>query len=349
MMDGDHNAALTFPHETPPDEGAAIEVAPGIHWIRLPLPMKLDHVNVYALDDGDGWTIIDTGFQSRRMIAVWQDLLNGPLAGKPVKRTIVTHHHPDHIGMVGWFKSEHGAAVWSTRTAWLLGRMLTLDVQETHAPETLDHYRAMGMEPAELARRAAERPWNFADVVAPIPLGFRRIRAGQCIAMGGRDWTVRVGDGHAPEHATFWSDDGIVLAGDQIIPGISSNLGVYATEPEADTVGEWLDSCISLRAFAKDDYLVLPGHKLPFFGMEQRLEQLIENHHQALTRLIGFLANEQTAHDCLPTLFKRKILPESSDYGLALVESLGHLNHLHQTGKVRRRRRDDGAWTWLAL
>lgn len=349
MMDGDLNAALSFPHEAPPAEGEAIEVAPGILWMRLPLPMKLDHVNIYALDDGDGWTVVDSGFHSKRGEAIWETLLTGPLAGKPVHRIVVTHHHPDHIGMAGWLKSTLGAQVWATRTAWLLGRMLTLDVQPVPTPETLHYYRAMGMDAGEYARREGERPLNFADVVAPIPLGFQRIKAGDRIAMGGRDWTVRIGHGHAPEHATFWSDDGIVLAGDQVLPGISSNLGVYATEPEADPVGEWLDSCTQLKAFARPDHLVLPGHKLPFIGLETRLEQLIDNHHSALKRLIPFLAEERTAHDCLPNLFKRDIAPSSGEYGLALVESYGHLNHLHQIGKISRRKLDDGAWAWRVV
>ncbi|MHA3915483.1 MBL fold metallo-hydrolase [Halovulum sp. GXIMD14793] len=347
-MDGDLNAVLTFPHETPPAEGTATEIAPGILWIRMPLPIRLNHVNVYALDDGDGWTIVDTGFYTKRSVEIWQQLLTGPLAGKPVQRVILTHHHPDHIGMAGWFKTEHGAEIWSTRTAWLLGRMLTLDVQDMPPPELLAYYRSMGIDNAELERRKTARPMNFVDVVHPIPLGFRRIQAGDRITMGGRDWIVRIGHGHAPEHATFWSDDDIVMAGDQILPGISSNLGVYATEPDADPVGDWLDSCTQLKAFARPEHLVLPGHKLPFTGLETRLEQLIENHHSALKRLLPFLSEARTAHECLPTLFKRNIAPDSGEYGLALVESYGHLNHLHQIGRITRWRRDDGAWLWQA-
>ena len=137
------DATIRYPFETPPAEGEAIEVAPGVLWMRLPLPMKLDHVNVYALDDGEGWTVIDTGFDTARARAIWGRLMAGPLAGRPISRVIVTHHHPDHVGLAGWFQSQFGAELVTTRTAWLLARMLVLDKEEVHTPETLAFWRYM--------------------------------------------------------------------------------------------------------------------------------------------------------------------------------------------------------------
>lgn len=342
-MDGS-DGGVTFPWAAPPAEGAATEIAEGILWLRLPLPMKLDHVNVYALDDGDSWTIVDTGFHSRRGVAIWERLLAGPLAGRPVGRVLLTHHHPDHVGMAGWLHAR-GAQIWATRTAWLMARMLTLDVQERPTAEALAFYRDAGVPADVYAERAGSRPYNFADVVAPIPLGFRRIRQHDLLAMAGRHWRVHIGHGHAPEHATLWSDDGIVLAGDQILPGISPNLGVYPTEPEADPVGEWLESCTRLQGLADPSHLVLPGHKLPFRGLAPRLGQLIDNHHGALARLESCLAEPLAAADCFPALFRRAI--GSAEYGLALVEACAHLNHLHQAGRITRARRADGAWAWV--
>ena len=154
-----------------------------------------------------------------------------------------THHHPDHIGLAGWFQSQHGAELVTTRTAWLFARMLTLDVQEVWPEETLAYYRSAGMAQEIYEKRVNDRPFNFADTVHPMPLGFTRIKQGDVIRMGGRDWDVHTGNGHAPEHATFWSrDDNLVITGDQILSTISPNIGVYATEPMADPLGEWLES-----------------------------------------------------------------------------------------------------------
>jgi glyoxylase-like metal-dependent hydrolase (beta-lactamase superfamily II) len=337
---------IRYPFADPPVAGEAIAVADGILWMRLPLPMALDHVNVYALDDGDGWTIVDTGFASTKSKAIWQALLDGPLAGKPVTRVIVTHHHPDHVGLAGWFVAQ-GAALHMPRTGWLMARMLVLDAQDRPTPETIAFYERAGMAADELARRKAERPFNFADCVGPLPLGYQRLRDGGTIRMGGRKWDIRMGDGHAPEHATFWSrDDAVVLGGDQLLPSISANLGVYPTEPDADPVGDWIASCERFQPLARPDHLVLGGHKLPFTGLPLRLRQMIDNHHGALDRLVAHLDQPRAAGECFLPLFKRQIGP--AEYGLALVEAVAHLNHLHQTGRATRQLRDDGAFAYSA-
>ena len=333
---------IHHPFPTPPAEGAAVEVAPGILWMRLPLPMALDHVNVYALEDGPGWTLVDTGLRSRRGEALWQRLLDGPLCGRSVTRVILTHHHPDHVGMAGWLQAR-GAALSATRVAWLYARMLTLDEQPLPRPETLQFWRRAGLSEDRLAVRAAERPFNFADVVHPMPLGFDRLEEGDRLHLAGRDWVVRLGQGHAPDHATLWSD-GIVLGGDQLLPGISANIGVYPTEPEADPLTEWLDSCAAFRPHARDDDLILPGHKLPFTGLPFRLGQMIDNHLGALDRLLDHLHCPRTAIDCFPALFRREIGP--AEEGLALVEAVAHLNCLLRRGQVSRTLSADGAHLW---
>ena len=342
-MDGTKPEGLRYPWPTPPEPGEYVEVAEGVLWIRLPLPMKLDHVNVYALDDGDGWTIVDTGFDSKLIRGMWAALLAGPLAGKPVRRVVVTHHHGDHMGLAGWFQSELGAQLVTTRTAWLFSRMLLLDEQSAIPPETIAYYKSAGMAPDILEKRLAQRPYNVADVAAPMPLGFTRIKQDDTIRMGGRTWDVHIGNGHAPEHATFWSrDDNLVLSGDQILSSISPNIGVYATEPDADPLADWLESCERLSLLARPDHLVLGGHKLAFTGLLFRLHQLIDNHHGALGRLTKHLKTPATAAECFTPLFKRSI--GEGEYGLALVEAMAHVNHLHQNGQISRSRRDDGAW-----
>lgn len=336
---------LRYPWPEPPEHGQGLEVAPGVLWFRLPLPMKLDHVNVYALDDGDGWTVIDTGFDTKKTRAIWCAMMDGPLGGKPIRRVVVTHHHPDHVGLAGWLQSDFGAELVTTRTAWLFARMLTLDVQEVPVTETLAFWRSAGMDKEMFDKRAAERPFNFGDIVAPMPLGFNRIQQGQTIKMGGRVWDIHMGNGHAPEHATFWSrDDGLVISGDQILSSISPNIGVYATEPMADPIADWLEACERLRPLAREDQIVLGGHKLPFIGLPTRMRQLIDNHHGALKRLSQYVEAPKAASECFAPLFKRTI--GDAEYGLALVEAVAHLSHLYQAGQASRVRREDGAWVY---
>lgn len=346
-MDG-ARPGISYPWAEAPARGQVTQVAEGVLWFRLPLPMALNHINIYALDDGDSWTVIDTGLNTGKSRAIWQQMLDGPLAGKPVGRVIVTHHHPDHIGLAGWFQTEQGAQLWTTRTAWLYARMLVLDEQSEPDPQTQAFWRSAGMDKAVFDQRMADRPFNFADTVAPLPLGYHRLQQDDVIQMGGRRWQVHIGHGHAPEQATFFSlDDNLVLGADQLLPSISPNLGVYPTEPDADPVTDWLESCARFGKIARADHLVLPGHKLPFTGLPTRLRQLIDNHHGALKRLEARLKDPATACDCFMALFKREIT--GGEYGLAMVEAVAHLNHLLQAGRVKRWRRDDGAWLWQSL
>ncbi len=318
---------------TPPAEGEALEIAPGVLWMQLPLPFKPDAVNVYALRDSDGWTVVDTGLDTRRSRAIWERLLAGPLAGAPVTRLIVTHHHIDHVGLAGWFQ-ERGAELWTSRTAWLMARMGVLDVQERPTPQALAFWRAAGMPADLLEERAHERPFNASDVCAPLPPGYLRLSEGQQIRFGERRWTLRMGHGHAPEHVTLWSlDDDLVIGGDQMLATISPNLGVYPTEPGADTVGDWLESCARLAAFAQPGQLVLPGHKLPYRGLPTRLRQLADNQRAALDRLTeGLRTAPRSAVGCFDLLYRRHI--GKAEFGLALAEAVGHINHLRATGRV---------------
>ncbi|WP_323009580.1 MBL fold metallo-hydrolase [Paracoccus sp. (in: a-proteobacteria)] len=318
---------------TPPAEGEAHEIAPGVFWFQLPLPFKPDTVNAYAFRDADGWTVVDTGLDTRRGRGLWQGFLKGPLAGAPVTRLIATHHHIDHIGLAGWFQAQ-GAELWTSRSSWLMARMGILDVQERPTPQAIAFWRQAGMPPELVEERSHERPFNSADVCAPLPPGYRRLHEGQQIGFGERRWIVRMGNGHAPEHVTLWSlDDDLVIGGDQMLATISPNLGVYPTEPEADPVGDWLESCERLAQFARADQLVLPGHKLPYRGLPTRMRQLAENQRAALARLLDGLRQEPlSVVDCFPLLYRRQIA--KPEFGLALAEAVGHINHLRGSGQV---------------
>jgi len=345
MMDGTAGT-IRYPMETPPEPHEAFEVAPGVLWLRVPMPTVLNHVNVYALDDGDSWTLVDCGPYRDGTVAQFEGLLAGPLKGKPVARVLVTHHHPDHVGMLGWFM-ERGAEHWTSRVSYLLSRMLVLDVETEANEATLAYWQSAGMPAGMIAEKRAKRPMNFVDIVHPIPPGFRRLQEGDTFESGGRTWDVRLGNGHAPEHITLWSRDcNLVLGGDQLLPSISPNVGVQAAEPWADPLGEWLEACERLSSYAREDHYVLPGHKLPYTGLPMRMKQLIVNHHGALDRLHAHIAEPKTCVECFPPLFKREIT--DGIFHLAMIEAMAHLNHLLFTGRATRERRADGAWLWRA-
>jgi len=326
---------LTFPFPDPPGAGEAVAVAPGILWLRLPLPMALDHVNVYALEDDDGWTLVDTGMDTPPARAAWEAALAGPLAGREVSRVLVTHFHPDHVGLAGWLCERTGAALTTTRTSFMCAKMLQLDRWDEPPEGAVAFYRAAGYGAAEIETMRARAKYGFSRVCSPLPTGFRRIAEGDTVRIGARDWRVLTGHGHAPEHAVLWCEaDGLVLAGDQVLPRITSNIGVYPTEPEGDPLGDFLDSCEVLRAALPTDVLVLPGHNEPFTGVRTRLGQFIDHHADSLDALQASLSKPRTALECFDVLFDREI--GDGLRGFAIVEAVAHLNRLCAAGRARR-------------
>jgi glyoxylase-like metal-dependent hydrolase (beta-lactamase superfamily II) len=337
---------LDFPFERVPASGEAIEVADGVLWMRLAMPLALDHINVYALAEGDSWTIVDTGLGLSGTRDEWSALLAGPLGGRPVTRVICTHMHPDHIGLAGWLCGRFDAPLWMTRLEYVTARMLLADTG-TPAPESgAAFYRGAGWDEAQIARYRREFG-QFGRAVDPLPAGFVRMRDGDRLCLGGRIWKVVVGEGHSPEHACLWrEEDDLVLGGDQILPRISSNISVWPTEPDADPLGDWLSSLERMKTALPAGALVLPSHGEPFRGVQARLEALIRGHLASLKRLERALRTPKRAVDVFSTLFARPV--GDGVRGMATGESLAHLNYLHRQGRATRDRDADGVVWWTA-
>ncbi len=333
---------LTYPHGTHiPADGALLEVAPGIFWTRMPLPFSLDHINLWVLDGGDHWAIVDTGFPSDTNKALWRGLFEGPLAGKPVGRVIVTHYHPDHIGLAAWIAAKWQIPIDISRGEFLTARSLTLDIAERTPEEALRFYAAAGWPHADLEALRNSAWGRFSMAVHRLPVGYRRLKAGDELSIGNRRWTLVVGSGHSPEHiCLFDADRHILISGDQVLPRITSNVSVYPTEPDADPLGEWLDSIERLKGLPADT-LVLPAHNEPFTGLHVRLDQLAADHHAKLSALRDFCARPVSAHECFATIFGKPIRPD--ELQMATGEAIAHLHWLHRHGQVQRT--EDGAVT----
>ena len=330
-----------------PGPGEAEEVAPGLFWVRMGLPFGLDHINLWVLDAsddrGDGWAIVDTGVGLPASKAAWEALFAGPLAGKPVTRVIVTHYHPDHLGMAGWLCRKWNVPLEITRTEYLLARTLTLDVRDAPPDEAVAFSVRAGWSDEQVAALKAKAWGNFGKIISKMPAGFKRLQDGDVLTIGQRQWQVVVGRGHAPEHACLISVDGegggLMISGDQVLPRITSNVSVYPTEPYADPLADWLDSIDTLRAIPSN-VLVLPSHNEPFYGLHTRLDQLADDHHGKLVKLEAFCETPRTAVDCFAALFRRPI--GEADYGLATGETVAHLHWLEERGRVLRRSDSSG-------
>ena len=338
---------LTYPlGRAGPEYGTVIQLADGVGWTRSPVPGSLNHINLWLLDDDDpgsgsgagGVALVDSGLDIAPAREAWEAVIAGPLAGRTVTRIIVTHFHPDHLGLAGWLAVRFGIRLWMTRGEWLFARMLTSDVRDAPPHEALDYWRRAGWSEERIAAET-EKGWGrFAAVVSPVPVSFVRMQDGERLRIGGREWRVVIGSGHSPEHACLVDEAcKLMIAGDQVLPRITSNVSLSLSEPEADPLGEWLASIARLRTLP-DDLLVLPSHGEPFTGLHARLDALAEGHRGRLDALHEFLSEPRRAVDCFGVLFGRPI--GDGAYGLATGEALAHLRRLEVEGRAVRELRD---------
>jgi len=325
---------LTYPLGPAPAPGEAVAVAPGVLWLRMPLPFSLNHINVWALEDGATWTVVDTGMHTAQTPPIWQSVLSGRLSGRPVGRVICTHMHPDHIGMAGLLTRRFDCRLWITRLEYVTCRMLAADTDREPPSEAVRFYRAAGWD-EDAIEDYSKRFGDFGRHIHALPDSFRRVTDGDEIEIGGRIWRAVVGRGHSPEHLCLHCPDlRLLISGDQVLPRITSNVSVFPTEPEADPLADWLASFGEIARRVPDDTLVLPSHNEPFRGLHARLGQLDRWHEELLGRLREALMQPQRAIDIFGVMFRRRVSP--GVLTLATGEAIAHLNCLIRRGQIAR-------------
>jgi glyoxylase-like metal-dependent hydrolase (beta-lactamase superfamily II) len=329
---GASQPAIEYPLEARPDNGHVQDIAPGIRWLRLPLPMQLDHINVWLLREAEGWTLVDTGLFTNTTREVWHKVLDEDLDGLPITRIIVTHLHPDHAGCAGWLARKFDIGLWMSRAEYLLCRILVADTGKPAPPAGVNFYHAAGF-PAQAMDRYAEHFGGFGRVVSPLPESYHRLTEGMTVAIGEHEWQVIIGRGHSPEHACLVCPElNIMIAGDQLLPTISSNVSVYPTEPAANPLRDWFDSINMLDNRLDPDILVLPAHGRPFTGAHTRLAQLREEHEDGLEKLRDLCREPRRAVDVFPALFKSRI--SDGNLIMATGEAISHLQYLQARGEI---------------
>ena len=334
---------IRFEFDERPAEGETMPVADDMMWLRMPLPMALNHINLWLIRDGAAWVIVDTGIDTRRSRDTWRQTFDGAMGGDPASHVIATHLHPDHVGCAGWLVDEFDVDLWMTRDEYLLCRILVGDTGLDAPEEGVNFYRAAGFSDEQLETYRTSFGM-FGKVVSSMPRAYRRMQDGEHLHFAGYDWQVIVGRGHSPEHACLYdADRNILISGDQILPTISPNVSVWPTEPLADPLADWFASLDKLEAALPGDVLVLPAHGKPFRGAHVRLQQLRKDHTDRLDILLGNGTEPRRVVDTFDDLFKATI--DDSNRIMATGESLAHLRYLVGTGDMLAETDADGV-TW---
>ncbi|MDR0478468.1 MAG: MBL fold metallo-hydrolase [Burkholderiaceae bacterium] len=339
-----------------PPAGGAIEIAPGLKWLRMPMPFALDHINLWLLRDRvegrDGWAVVDCCIDCPEGRAAWEDIFERELEGLPIVRVFVTHMHPDHVGLAHWLCERWSAPGWDCRL-WMsaadyqTARYFSQNVSPETGADIARYFASHGMTNPDDLEQLHQRRFYYHSLVPRVPRAYARLLDGLDVTIGGERWRCIVGHGHAPEHiALYGAARGILISGDMVLPRISPNVSVYDPEPEGDPLALFLASLERYRALPADT-LVLPAHGKPFTGLHTRLDQLRDHHHERLADvMVAARQKPVSAWDILPLLFHRKLDLHQSTF--AVGEAVAHLNNLWHTGQLTRARGADGIWRYAA-
>ena len=329
-----------------PPPGGSVEVAPGVHWLRMPLPFALDHINLWLLEDGPGWTLVDCGLDHERTRTLWEQVFQEVLAGRPITTLVVTHYHADHIGLAGWHARRWSVPVWTSEGEFLTALAQYHEAPGHHRDAQFALFRAHGLDEVRIEGMKAFAG-AYRRLISELPQSYRRILPGDVLTIGGREWQVQMGYGHAQEHVTLYCPDlEVFIGGDMVLPKISTNVSVRPIEPDGDPLGRFLQSLEHFSALPHDT-LVLPSHGQPFRGIRSRVEQLQRHHAERLDELVAACAEPRCARELVPVLFRRTL--DDRAWYFAMGECIAHLNHLMHTGTVRRSRGDDGILRFTAI
>jgi glyoxylase-like metal-dependent hydrolase (beta-lactamase superfamily II) len=325
---------LTFPIAVAPAPGTVTDIAPGIRWLRLPLPYRLDHVNIYLIENDGGWTALDSGLGDEACRSAWQAALSGPLLGQPLKSLVVSHYHPDHVGLAGWLCERFGLELTMPRPEYLLSLLLQFAPADYGEDVFRPFYRRHGL-PAEATEIVLSRGHEYLKRTTGVPASYHRIKHGDRLTVGEREFQVLTGGGHALEQAMLYRpEQRLFLAADQVIARISPNVSVHPMEASLDALGIYLASLRAIRDSVAPDVLVLPGHGLPFHGLHDRVDELIAHHAQRCGEIAaGCRAAPLSVAEIVPVLFTRPL--DAHQTGFAFGEVLAHVNHMLGRGELR--------------
>ena len=332
---------LDYPFaDTMPAAGEVLQVCDGVFWLRMGLPFALNHINLWLLDDGASWTVIDCGIASDPTRANWEQIVAQHLQGKPISRVIATHCHPDHLGLADWICQRWQAPLWMSAGEYSFGRMMQAGLSGVEGSSTVPHFQRHGVTSPDLIEQLMGRKNYYPSLVPSIPPAFIRLQEHQLVAIGKYTWRVITGFGHSPEHVSLYCEEiNCLISGDMLLPRISTNVSVWAIEPFANPVQQFLDSLNNYLPLPADT-LVLPSHGKPFKGIQIRVQQLIDHHHARLAEVFDACATPKSANDIVPIMFTRAL--DTHQLTFALGEALAHLHLLWFAGKLLRHEDVDG-------
>tara|TARA_B110000438_G_scaffold300088_1_gene351675 strand:- start:13939 stop:14985 length:1047 start_codon:yes stop_codon:yes gene_type:complete len=331
---------LEYPFSKRPPNGDVLEVSPNLYWLRMPLPIALNHINLWLLEGKNGWTIIDSGMANDESKEVWINLFETLFKGKSLEKLLITHMHLDHSGLAGWLSDHWNLDPYFTEKEYQETQILSEGIEKSQEFIALDFYKSCGYDDASI-KRYLERVSYRKTLVTPLNRGYNRIRDKEIITLGDHEWEIMIATGHSPEHACLYSkENNIFVCGDVLLPRITPNISVRPFHAESNPLNDWINSLKEIKERVPDDALILPSHGYPYYGAHKRIDSIVEDHMDKLKSLHKFCKHSKNVIEVFPALFANEI--NENALILAVGESLAHLNYLIGEGKMEMKKNSDG-------
>tara|TARA_B100000959_G_scaffold197408_1_gene206502 strand:+ start:4098 stop:5135 length:1038 start_codon:yes stop_codon:yes gene_type:complete len=338
----DNNKKLHYPLSKRPPDGETLEVAPDIYWLRMPLPIALNHINLWLLEGNEGWTIIDTGMATNESKTIWENLFEHSFKAKSLEKLVVTHMHLDHSGLAGWLADKWKIDPCFTEKEFLETLKISHGMDHKQREMSLDYYKKCGYD-EESRQQFIERIEYRKSLATKLSNDFQHIKDQEVLQLSDGEWRIIVASGHSPEHACLYSETkNVFICGDILLPRITPNVSVNPTNPDSNPLGDWFDSLEKVKQSIPDDVLVLPSHGYPYQGAHKRIEAILRNHREKLEKIYSYTDDPKNVFELFPVLFESKI--NKHNQVLAVGETMSHLNYLVAENRLVRSIDENGLY-----
>ncbi|MEY3037580.1 MAG: hypothetical protein RL143_147 [Pseudomonadota bacterium] len=306
--------------------GIPTEVAEGIYQIRLPLPFALDHINVYLVEDSDGWILVDTGIKSEKSQKILENILDKLPESRPLKAVLATHAHVDHIGVAGWICDKWKVPLWVSKPEYDgINQFLAMNpAEDPILSKSLNEFYHQGGIPESEYELIIKGLLGFQRAFYPLPRAYKVLESGT-LTIKNETWDIFVNDGHTVAHVSLFNRNrNILISGDQVLARISSNVSVRFGDANGNPLKTWIDGLLKLKELPPST-LVLPSHEKSMTNLSARIDELVEGYLENAHKITRFCKTPSTVEELLRALFPRELSP--FEHHLAYGETRSYINY----------------------
>ena len=295
--------------------------------LKVPLPFRLNHINCYLVQGIRGLVLIDTGLNTDVSKSVWRDFLESQYLTQPIVAIVLTHLHPDHIGMSHWLQNELDIPVYLAAADIAMVRSLWCADSDSSKKAFSAHWGQFGL-PVDMFNQLVERRASYKGLVHDLPRELSVLDEGIVDTLLGPDWSMVRVPGHSAGHVCLYhSPTRDMLTGDHVLPRITPNISLHV-EGSRNPLHDYIQSLYLIREYDCARYF--PAHGAVGNDLCERALEIIQHHDEKCQKILANTGSAETVFEFMPLLFD-KVIP-AHQWMFAYGETAAHLVYMAQQG-----------------